>query len=1240
MANNNTNAKSRLFTPSVVRKILGDSAVIRNKTASELSGSNISAENSFRYDAPGIGVKSTQQLPIDWSDFASHTFFNSAEAKTNTAFDAIINGYPFDGTKKEIEVFFDNLTGFEKYVYDEFPKHMGFLHFSGSAIDEDPGNGYPAQIGTSIEIADHAGALFPTLSKNASGKSILDPEKQTISFEMQLLIPSQSIDCGEQILFQKISDAGDGITVSINPGPSSAATYDVNMLVSSASAAVSTTTSLNKDKFTHVCAMFDRTFNSHQAKLFVDGDLVSTSDAYNMDKIAFKTAPLLVATGSKHESISMTIDPVQTLSGTIDEFRIWHGDVTSTQLKTNKDRAIFPPEEGNLKLYFKFNEPFGDYESADVVLDSSGNSLHAKVFNFDPGLRDVSKVLLKNGDEVGHPITLEYSDTAPVLFPSYQGVIDLNAQLLDDALSYDVNNPNMITKLVPKHYLLESQLHEGFETEDGNIRDPYDYYGSEAVPGAGMMGQPQIIAGLLFTWARYFDEIKMFLDQASNLLHVDYDSSDVVADQFLPFLANHHGFDLPNPFSNASMEQLLQGANLNADMAISDGTLQQVQNGIWRLILTNLGEIVRSKGTLHGIKALIRSMGINPDEYFRFREYGGSRTRDLTDNHRVKTEVSAMLDFSSRLNGYSPFIMSPFLSGSRLEVGYPPIAGTLVSDPPPWSVDGLPYGYHGISDNSSDGLFTSGSWTYEGLYKFENVSYDKVGSDIDLSNRMFIQSLVRLQSSGSIDTTDDVPPAIITNLVADYGPIGGKEATLTLFARPGFDDDDDYLELQLQDVPIYDGNVWHISFGRTRNDQFGSVASSSYFLSAGRQFRGDILEWYSTSSLFEETLDPTRANALSKVSHPYIAPGPVNMELNTSGSYLAIGTETVGGTAGSLALNSEIMVPNSHARVTDFSGRAAQVRFWSKALEEDERKEHLRNFGSMGVKDPLTNFNFVTTATGSFERIRLDVSTDQVDLESDDAGNITLFDFSQAEIPSGSNIMGAPWGDWDLQGTPDQTYTLNSGSLFHMSGSGFEPEIPIIKPERFDFGMIDPKFDEHSADNKIRVRSFQHYHNVEELGGEVGPVYEILPSEKPEDDTRFSIDMSAVQALNEDIVKIFATLEALDNALGAPELVFATEYPDLKRMREVYFNRLTDKIQTKAFFDFFKWFDNSIGMIIEEIIPRKTKFMGLNFVIESHMLERAKLSYSYEDVYLGVNNRHGLKGTILLQQFIAQLRRM
>jgi hypothetical protein len=347
---------------------------------------------------------------------------------------------------------------------------------------------------------------------------------------------------------------------------------------------------------------------------------------------------------------------------------------------------------------------------------------------------------------------------------------------------------------------------------------------------------------------------------------------------------------------------------------------------------------------------------------------------------------------------------------------------------------------------------------------------------------------------------------------------------------------------------------------------------------------------------------------------------------NASGSFFTIGSQSLGTTGGNLFLNSRTQVSDNVARYTLFSGRVAQMRFWSKALTLQEDMEHARNFKSLGVENPLTNFNFVKTATGSFAHLRLDASTDQPVTKSDDSGNVTLFDFSQDSV---SGARGEPWRPaGDL-----------STMYFSLTGSGFTRDAQIIKPERFDYSMIDPKFDEGGTTNKIRIRSWQKYENVLKYGGEVAPLYELPPSEKPTDDTRFAIEISSVQALNEDMIGIFATLDLLDNALGAPELLFSQDYPDLRLLRDVYFQRLTDKVKLKSFFEFFKWFDTSVGIIIESLVPRKTKFLGVNFVIESHMLERAKFNYNYSDVYLGENNRHGLKGTILLRQIVGDLKR-
>ena len=119
---------------------------------------------------------------------------------------------------------------------------------------------------------------------------------------------------------------------------------------------------------------------------------------------------------------------------------------------------------------------------------------------------------------------------------------------------------------------------------------------------------------------------------------------------------------------------------------------------------------------------------------------------------------------------------------------------------------------------------------------------------------------------------------------------------------------------------------------------------------------------------------------------------------------------------------------------------------------------------------------------------------------------------------------------------------------------------------------------------------------------------------------------------------IFGTLDFFDNAIGDPELVFAQEYRDLRHLRRVYFNRLNKKISYKKFFEFFKWFDDTVGDVFEELVPRSAKFLGTNFVIESHALERPKFRYMYTDMYLGELDRRAAS-LIFLQQFVGSLKK-
>jgi hypothetical protein len=253
-------------------------------------------------------------------------------------------------------------------------------------------------------------------------------------------------------------------------------------------------------------------------------------------------------------------------------------------------------------------------------------------------------------------------------------------------------------------------------------------------------------------------------------------------------------------------------------------------------------------------------------------------------------------------------------------------------------------------------------------------------------------------------------------------------------------------------------------------------------------------------------------------------------------------------------------------------------------------------------------------------------------------GTLKIIDFSQQ---SKLNRKVSPY-------LADQSVlpSAGGGSLFTTASEyggllrGFATSKEIIVPERYDFSAISSYYDELSQENKIRVAGFTEGKNMFEIGGQPAPVYELPRAFEPKDDSRFAIEFSVMQALNEDIMQIFATLDSLDNILGAPELMFAEEYPGLEDLRKVYFNRLTDTVNYKNFFDFFRWLDDSFDVMIENLIPRKTNYLGFNFVLESHALERAKVAYGSGDVYLGESTRRNLKGIILLRQLVAQVRKI
>lgn len=1132
-----------LFKPLVVRTLEdpGDETITLNLyDANVIADTAIDVTSSFKYNPPGTGLRSTQQLLVDWSDFSNHTFFNSAQVKVNVAFDKIQNQFPFDGTQKATEVFLDKLTGFEKYVYDNYPKNVGYLFFSGTVASAAPG------YGTYVTVVDQAGAAYTDISKRVDGKNIINPVLNPMTIEYWIYTPT--IANSNQVVLDKHSGSY-GFLSALDADVSTTTTTNT-FYVFSGSVYEQLTVPLAKGQWTHIAWVWNRTPGFYGVSSYINGEYYNTTSASVEFDVLNVTSDLYIGSGSSVPLVGFT--PTNTLSGALDELRIWHTIRSADEIYDTYQKSLFA--DSKLKLYYKFNEASGSNSS--IVIDASSNGLHGNLSG-DGLLLKVRNIATAS---IAGPAPVLYEDTNlnPILFGNQINVANYRTAFYASASVYDNVNPNVVTKIIPRHYFLEGQVQDALDTEEGNIVNNL-LAGDD--PRSTKLGDTQVLLLFLYTWAQFFDELKLYTQQFVDNHFVDYNEIDTVPDQFLQQLARSQGIELPPLFTGASVAQFINAINMQNNPGVNQLSLQQIQNQIWRRILINLREIVTSKGTIHGIKTFIRATGIDPDNNFRIREYGGPTKLNLDFVRDTRNEISTLLNFNVASGGY---VKSPFLSASRIEPGYPEIAGT-----------------------PNDGLFTSGSWTYEGLYKFPiNRTYQKN------------QSLVRILGTGSNFTDEG---ALFANLIAFSGSrTYNSEITssVMLFIRPNEDMSAPYLKLTLSGVNLFDGDKWYISFGKRRNDdELNSIISSSYFLRIAKNVYGEIFENYTTQEWFNDNEGSgpgaNRWNALSSTA-------------NASGSFFTIGSSSID-TGPDYFLNDDKFVPFP-ARETWYQGDVAQIRFWNRFITDEEFPEHVRNFKSLGVQEPTTNFNFVTYKTGSWERLRIDASTDQIVTQSNGAGQIDIFDFSQ--------------------------------NNYHLSGTNFGQFVEVIKPERYYYSFISPKFDEASTIEKVRIRSFEQYENVVATPwAQVTPVYEVRRSEQPTDSTKFSIDYSVVEALNQDIINIFATLDDLDNSLGSPELVFSPDYPGLDALRQVYFNRLTDKVNLKQFFEFYKWFDTNIGTFVAQLIPKKTKYFGTNFIIESHMLERPKFEYLFSELYLGDSNRTGLRDRILLQLLVGTFAR-
>ena len=332
---------------------------------------------------------------------------------------------------------------------------------------------------------------------------------------------------------------------------------------------------------------------------------------------------------------------------------------------------------------------------------------------------------------------------------------------------------------------------------------------------------------------------------------------------------------------------------------------------MWRRILINLPFLIRSRGTIGGIRALVNTLGIEADSVFRFKEYGGSIVKSISSGRKKKKKQSGFIQIE-----HVEYMESSPLWAYRHAPGFPDASG----GPIPQEVVSQ-FGDITIvkpADPPIPTTFLSGSWTWEGRY---------VIPESETQASLF-----------KIERDDD----LLVNLVATRSEnSAGLDYSLKLFLD-GHEQTSNPQEIEITGVNLWDENPWYISIVNEFGDTENSLELRCIKVS------GDyIVEHHSGSINYSKDAVAPTGTGQYNVGLPL-------WEVDTS-------TNSHEGLRWSIGLDSSKSYGstwNQGTQAYDFNGVVSHMRFWTKALKKADHIEHAQNPYSVSVSNPIESFAF------------------------------------------------------------------------------------------------------------------------------------------------------------------------------------------------------------------------------------------------------------------------------------------
>ena len=133
---------------------------------------------------------------------------------------------------------------------------------------------------------------------------------------------------------------------------------------------------------------------------------------------------------------------------------------------------------------------------------------------------------------------------------------------------------------------------------------------------------------------------------------------------------------------------------------------------------------------------------------------------------------------------------------------------------------------------------------------------------------------------------------------------------------------------------------------------------------------------------------------------------------------------------------------------------------------------------------------------------------------------------------------------------------------------------------------------------------------------------------QPQDFEDLGVFFSPTTELNEDIVYQLGGFR-LDDYIGSPlpSAQTASNYPDLKELRDLYFKRVKRKYNYWDYTKIIQYIDHTLFKLVEQFVPMKAN-LKTGLLIEPHYLERNKFARELPVVDYGITMTQGSYQTL------------